>query len=118
VLSAIGRDEAAIRWYAGEHGPRSPLASAAPACCITCGFMVRLDGPLGRVFGVCANEFAPDDGSVVAIDHGCGAHSDGDVVAGDGTETIPTVDELGYDMLNAGAALPESMLENIDHELL
>jgi hypothetical protein len=117
VLSAIGRDEAAVRWYVGDHGPRSPLANAAPACCITCGFMIRLNGPLGRVFGVCANEFAPDDGRVVSVDHGCGAHSDGDVVA-DGTEAAPTVDELGYDMLNAGAALPDSMIENLDHELL
>ncbi len=118
VLSAIGRDEAAIRWYSGDHGPRSPLASAAPACCITCGFMIRLNGPLGRVFGVCANEFAPDDGRVVSVDHGCGAHSDGDVVPGDGTDMIPTVDEVGYDMLTAGTALPDSLLENIDHELL
>ena len=60
-------------------GPRSALASAAPAHCLTCGFMVRLSGPLGRVFGACANEFAPDDGKVVSVDHGCGAHSDGEV---------------------------------------
>jgi hypothetical protein len=118
VLSAIGRDEAALRWHGGEHGPRSPLASAAPACCITCGFMVRLDGPLGRVFGVCANEYAPDDGNVVSVDHGCGAHSDGDVVSRDDSEPIPTVDELGYDMLNAGSSLPDSVLENLENELL
>ena len=72
------RDEAAIRWHGGDQGPDSPLASAAPAHCLTCGFMVRLSGPLGRVFGVCANEFAPDDGKVVSVDHGCGAHSDGE----------------------------------------
>lgn len=118
VLSAIGRDEAAIRWHSGEHGPRSALASAAPACCITCGFMVRLDGPLGRAFGVCANEYAPDDGRVVSVDHGCGAHSDGDVVSRDDSEPIPTVDELGYDMLNAGSSLPDSVLENLENELL
>ena len=118
VLSAIGRDEAAIRWHAGDHGPRSPLASAAPACCITCGFLVRLEGPLGRVFGVCANEYAPDDGSVVSVDHGCGAHSDGDLVSGDGSEPIPTVDELGYDMLNAGSSVPDSVLESLENELL
>ena len=118
VLSAVGRDEAAIRWHRGEHGPRSPLASAAPACCITCGFMVRLDGPLGRVFGVCANEYAPDDGSVVSVDHGCGAHSDGDVVSRDDGEPIPPVDELGFDMLNAGSSLPDSVLENLENELL
>ncbi len=117
VLSAIGRDEAAARWHAGEHGPRSPLASSAPATCMTCGFMIRLSGTLGRVFGVCANEFAPDDGKVVSVDHGCGAHSDGDIVADDGAYVLPAVDELGYDMLSSGATVPDSVLEKLDHEL-
>ena len=118
VLSAIGRDEAADRWHSGDHGPASALASAAPACCVTCGFMVRLNGPLGRVFGVCANEFAPDDGSVVSEDHGCGAHSEGDMPDEAADEVIPTVDEIGYDMLSAGSELPDSVLETLDHELL
>jgi len=120
VLSAAGRDEAAGRWYAGEQGPGSALASAAPATCLTCGFMVRLSGPLGRVFGVCANEYAPDDGRVVSVDHGCGAHSEGATgIGAPVADTVtPKVDELGYDMLTAGATLPESVLETIDHELL
>ena len=57
-------------------GRSTPLAHAAPAPCATCGFLVRLGSPLGRVFGVCANEYAPDDGKVVSLDHGCGAHSE------------------------------------------
>ena len=120
VLSATGRDEAAFRWYAGEQGPKSELASAAPASCVTCGFMVRLSGPLGRVFGVCANEFAPDDAKVVSFDHGCGAHSDGALVAEPAAPDMaaPTVDELGYDMLNTGATVPDSVLETLDHEQL
>jgi hypothetical protein len=119
VLSAAGRDEAAIRWHGGDQGPSSPLASAAPAHCLTCGFMVRLSGPLGRVFGACANEFAPDDGKVVSVDHGCGAHSDGEVQAAVPVpDAAPTVDELGYDMLSTGATVPESVLETLDHELL
>ena len=61
---------------AASTGPRTPLAHAAPAPCATCGFLVRLGSPLGRVFGVCANEYAPDDGKVVSLDHGCGAHSE------------------------------------------
>lgn len=117
VLSAIGRDDAATRWYLGEHGPASALASYAPGTCLTCGFMVRLSGTLGRAFGVCANEFAPDDGKVVSVDHGCGAHSDGDVAADDGAAALPTIDELGYDMLNTGAPVPDSVLEKLDHEL-
>jgi hypothetical protein len=118
VLSAAGRDDAAIRWYSGDSGPESALAIAAPAPCLSCGFMVRLSGPLGRVFGVCANEYAPDDGNVVSVDHGCGAHSDGSTVGEvlDGG-AAPTIDELGYDMLSSGATLPESVLETLDHEL-
>ena len=76
VLSAIGRDLTAARWYSSEHGPGTPLARAAPGPCVTCGFLTPLAGPLGRVFGVCANEYAPDDGRVVSLDHGCGAHSE------------------------------------------
>jgi hypothetical protein len=117
VLSAIGRDETAVRWYMGEHGPRSALAAAAPGQCLTCGFLIRLDGTLGRIFGVCANEFAPDDGSVVSLDHGCGAHSDPGSSAGIDS-AVPAIDELGYDMMSAGAALPESVIETLDHELL
>jgi len=120
VLSATGRDETAGRWYAGEHGPRSPLASTAPASCLTCGFMIRLSGPLGRLFGVCANEYAPDDGKVVSVDHGCGAHSEGAVSAAAAPDdaTSPAIDELGYDMLTTGPTLPDSVLETMDHELL
>ena len=119
VLSATGRDEAAVRWYTSEQGPKSPLTAAAPANCMTCGFMVRLSGPLGRVFGACANEFAPDDGKVVSVDHGCGAHSEGESPPDTVQDPAnPSVDELGYDMLNTGATVPESVLETLDHELL
>jgi hypothetical protein len=76
VLSLEGRDLAAQRWYDGEQGPDVPLAQSAPAKCWSCGFLVRLAGPLADTFGVCANEYANDDGRVVAFLHGCGAHSD------------------------------------------
>jgi DUF3027 family protein len=75
VLSAEGREQAAIRWYEGEHGPRAPIALAAPAHCGTCGFLIRIAGPLSAVFGVCANDKSPSDGAVVSFDHGCGGHS-------------------------------------------
>jgi hypothetical protein len=118
VLSAVGRDHAAVRWYTSEQGPKSPLTAAAPANCMTCGFMVRVSGPLGRLFGVCANEFAPDDGKVVSVDHGCGAHSEGETPPDPVTDAVtPAVDELGYDMVNTGATVPESVLESIDQEL-
>jgi hypothetical protein len=76
VLSLEGRALAADRWYEGERGPDSPLAQSAPGRCGGCGFLVRLAGPLSLTFGVCANEFANDDGRVVALNHGCGAHSE------------------------------------------
>lgn len=76
TLSPEGRDLAAERWYDGDGGPESPLALVAPDHCDTCGFLVRLAGPLTSTFGVCANGNANDDGRVVTFDHGCGAHSE------------------------------------------
>jgi hypothetical protein len=76
TLSVEGRDLAAQRWYDGHGGPDSPLAQVAPAKCSTCGFLMRLQGPLSELFGVCANGSANDDGRVVSFDHGCGAHSE------------------------------------------
>lgn len=76
VLSPEGRDVAAQRWYDGDFGPGSPLAQSAAHSCATCGFMIRLAGPLSELFAVCANEYANADGRVVALTHGCGAHSE------------------------------------------
>ena len=75
VLSLEGRDSAAERWYDGAQGPDNELTRQAPHNCRTCGFLAQLTGPLGTVFGVCANGLANDDGKVVSLDHGCGAHS-------------------------------------------
>jgi hypothetical protein len=116
VLSAIGRDATALRWYSSEHGPGTPLARAAPGPCETCGFLVRLTGSLGRVFGVCANEFAPDDGRVVSLDHGCGAHSEASSPDGGYGQIAPVIDELGYDLIEgAGVSLDETVFESLDH---
>ncbi|MGH3301944.1 MAG: DUF3027 domain-containing protein [Streptosporangiaceae bacterium] len=116
-LSAIGRDETAARWYQSEHGPGTPLARAAPGPCVTCGFLTLLGGPLGRVFGVCTNEYAPDDGRVVSLDHGCGAHSEAvSGRAGPGT-IAPVIDEVGYDLVDMpGVALADTVFESLDHE--
>ena len=76
VLSAEGRDEAAQRWYDGENGPSSDIARKAPAPCATCGYFLPMAGVLRQQFGVCANDWSPADGKVVALDFGCGAHSD------------------------------------------
>jgi hypothetical protein len=116
VLSAFGRDTTAERWYEGDHGPHTPLARAAPAPCASCGFLVRLAGPLGSLFGVCANAYAPEDGRVVSFDHGCGAHSEAD--RGHGAEPVmpPIIDELGYDLVDQpGVSVDETVFESLDH---
>ncbi len=78
VLSSQGRDEAVERWLTTAHGPDSPMARAADLQCASCGFMVTIGGPLGQAFGICANLMSPADGAVVALDFGCGAHSEVD----------------------------------------
>ncbi len=80
VLSELGRIEASDRWYEGDRGPAAPIAKAADLPCSSCGFLVMMRGALSRAFGVCANEYAPDDGRVVSYDHGCGAHSEALIV--------------------------------------
>jgi hypothetical protein len=97
ALSFEGRLDAAERWYAGDSGPDTPIAQQAPARCLTCGYHVRLVGGLGRVFGVCANSWAPDDGKVISIDHGCGAHSE-TVAVSTQLWDAPTV-EHEYDLM-------------------
>lgn len=76
VLSIEGREDAADRWYDGDSGPDTPIAKQAPGRCGTCAFLVSLAGDLSDRFGVCANKMANADGRVVALTHGCGAHSD------------------------------------------
>lgn len=76
VLSTEGRIEAAERWWDGPGGPDAPISRKAPGRCGDCGFLAPLGGGLRQAFGVCANGYAPDDGRVVALTHGCGAHSE------------------------------------------
>ena len=48
TLSPEGIDMAAQRWYDGDGGPEAPLAKSAPETCWSCGFLVRLTGPLAE----------------------------------------------------------------------
>jgi hypothetical protein len=93
VMSREGRMETAQRWYDGDHGPDAPISTAAPrvARCGACGFYLPLAGALRRSFGVCGNLYAPDDGRVVSVDHGCGAHSEVLLDAQAPVEELPTV---------------------------
>ncbi|MDS1270195.1 DUF3027 domain-containing protein [Lipingzhangella sp. LS1_29] len=97
VLSEAGRAQAAQRWYSGESGPSSAIAASAPANCGSCGFLLPLAGEMRQMFGVCANEYAPDDGRVVSLDHGCGAHSEVSRPTEPEEAPAPVIDELGYD---------------------
>jgi hypothetical protein len=96
VLSMEGREAAAERWYLGDRGPASEEALHATAPCSTCGYFLPVAGALRRAFGVCANAWSPSDGRVVSVDHGCGAHSETDVEAGQ-PEPLPEpiLDETG-----------------------
>jgi hypothetical protein len=117
VLSLHGRDEAAERWYGGDHGPQAPIARAADLSCASCGFLVLMRGALSRVFGVCANEYAPDDGRVVSFDHGCGAHSEALVVhtAPQGDADVPAIQEPPADALSADELSTDDAREDRAH---
>ncbi|WP_206422829.1 DUF3027 domain-containing protein [Nocardioides pantholopis] len=99
TLSLEGRDLAAQRWYDGDRGPSAPIAQAAPDSCTTCGFLMRIAGPLSEMFGVCANGDANDDGRIVSFDHGCGAHSE--VRLAKKHEPVP-LPEPAFDTLTPG----------------
>ncbi|MGQ0631158.1 MAG: DUF3027 domain-containing protein [Sporichthyaceae bacterium] len=109
VLSPLGRADITDRWYSGERGPQAPSAQAAPGQCSTCGFQVMLAGSMGRVFGVCANEYSPDDGRVVSHDHGCGGHSEVVAIpAGLAERPELLLNELEYDEVDVRSSAPDA----------
>lgn len=98
VLSIEGREQAAERWYDGDRGPSAAMARQAPGQCLDCGFRIGLAGGLRPLFGVCANGLSPEDGKVVSLDHGCGAHSE-------------TAVELTHGDTDAGMVIEDEELE-------
>ncbi|BDZ42664.1 hypothetical protein GCM10025865_19630 [Paraoerskovia sediminicola] len=108
VLSPEGRDAAAQRWYDGDRGPSSPAAVASKRDCGSCGFLAPLQGALGQVFGVCAGEWSPSDGTVVSLDHGCGAHSETDVAPhpSDWPEPSAIIDETTLEVVDVPRGAP------------
>jgi hypothetical protein len=114
VLSPQGRAEAAERWYRGTRGPTTPGAVAAAAECMTCAFLIPLSGSMGQLFGVCANEWSPDDGKVVSLDHGCGAHSETDVEEHptDWPAPAPLIDE--HEVEPVSRVEPSSRVEPVE----
>lgn len=96
VLSRYGLHVAADRWEDG-FGPKTPMAQAAPAACVSCGFLVAIGGSLGQAFGVCANEFSPADGHVVSLAYGCGGHSEAAIMPKPPQPPAPVIDETMVD---------------------
>lgn len=119
VLSAHGISNAALRWQDSEAGPDGEYAKRASAQCSTCGYLMPMAGSLRTQFGVCANGWSPFDGRVVALDSGCGAHSETDVDRQTPDSAEPVIDDLAdtvdvsdpadsANMVSAGAAHPGS----------
>jgi hypothetical protein len=116
VLSLEGREETGDRWFDGPAGPGNPMSKQAPGRCVDCGFLVPLVGALGRGFGACANAMAPDDGRVVSLLHGCGAHSEQPTVSTTVAATGMAVEheELEEIELVDVASLPSEVAETAD----
>ncbi|MCI3272234.1 DUF3027 domain-containing protein [Streptomyces cylindrosporus] len=96
VLSRYGLHIAADRWDEA-YGAKTPMAQAAPATCVSCGFLQPIGGSLGQAFGVCANEFSPADGRVVSLSYGCGGHSEAAVMPKPPVPAPPVIDETKVD---------------------
>ncbi|MEU6666512.1 DUF3027 domain-containing protein [Streptomyces sp. NPDC046727] len=96
VLSRYGLHLAADRWEEA-YGAKTPMAQAAPATCLSCGFLAPIGGSLGQAFGVCANEFSPADGRVVSLSYGCGGHSEAAVMPKPPQPAAPVIDETRVD---------------------
>jgi hypothetical protein len=96
VLSRYGLHVAADRWE-DSYGPKTAMAQAAPATCVSCGFLNPIGGSLGQAFGLCANEFSPADGRVVSLSYGCGGHSEAAVMPKPPRPAPPVIDETRVD---------------------
>ncbi|MFG2294019.1 DUF3027 domain-containing protein [Streptomyces sp. NPDC048603] len=96
VLSRYGLHTAADRWDE-SYGAKTPMAQAAPASCVSCGFLVKIGGSLGQAFGICANEFGPADGRLVSLSYGCGGHSEAAVMPKPPRPAPPVLDSMRAD---------------------
>lgn len=99
VLSEEGIKDARRRWRKSVRTRTRGRKSAAS--CASCGFLVALEGDLGKHFGVCSNEWSKDDGRLVPLSYTCGAHSETDV-QDQGTQwpiAPPRVNELDLEVI-------------------
>lgn len=120
VLSRYGLHTAADRWDEG-YGAKTAMAQAAPAACVSCGFLVPIGGSLGQAFGICGNEFGPADGHVVSLAYGCGGHSEAAVMPKPPRPAPPVLDETKVDVLplrpdpDSGSVPPAGDAEDLGH---
>ncbi|WKX71019.1 DUF3027 domain-containing protein [Streptomyces sp. XD-27] len=120
VLSRYGLHTAADRWD-DAYGAKTPMAQAAPASCVSCGFLMPLSGSLKQAFGVCANEFSPADGRVVSLTYGCGAHSEAAVMPKPPRPAPPVIDETVVEPMalhpdrTGGSVEPDAPAEELGH---
>ncbi|MDO5049325.1 MAG: DUF3027 domain-containing protein [Actinomycetaceae bacterium] len=99
VLSEEGASDARRRWHRAQKSRTRGRKSAAT--CASCGFLVAIEGELGKAFGVCANEWSNDDGRLVPLSYSCGAHSETDIQE-QGSQwpiTPPRVNELDLEII-------------------
>ncbi|MGW1542914.1 DUF3027 domain-containing protein [Streptomyces sp. NPDC002309] len=115
VLSRYGLHVAADRWE-DSFGPKTPMAQAAPAACVSCGFLAPIGGSLGQAFGVCANEFSPADGRVVSLAYGCGGHSEAAVMPKPPQPPPPVVDETRVDPFPLRPARDSGSVPDVEDE--
>lgn len=99
VLSREGRLEACERWETGEFGAHSAMARHSARKCRECGFLMPMAGALRQGFGVCANGWSPADGRVIALEYGCGAHSETEPVRRPEAHLAPVLDEVAVDLI-------------------
>jgi hypothetical protein len=111
VLSRYGLHLAADRWDE-SFGAKTPMAQAAPAPCVSCGFLLPLAGSLRQAFGVCANEISPADGHVVSLAYGCGGHSEAAVMPAPTRPAPHVLDSMGADAFPLG---PAGASEDLGH---
>ena len=113
VLSADALLEAANRWAEGDRGSQSSMAISAPGACSSCGYLVTIGGPLGQAFGLCAQELSPADGQVVALDFGCGAHSEATAI-----EPEPEEVRVDLDLVDLRIYEPPIIEEPVSEEIV
>lgn len=103
VLSAEGLLDAADRWRSGEDGPDAQIARLVDVQCSTCAWLLPIGGPMGQAFGACANAMSPSDGHIVAMDHGCGAHSDMETEPSPVPVTEMLIDDERFELVRSAA---------------